>query len=761
MGDYEPESGPPPGLNNIEINQAVTRAARPNGGARDANAASKPSRRPSPDSDLAGTSSVPSPANPDFPLSAKDLPANRKGIRPIDYPPHGTEVYVRGLAPSVTPDDLLPVFARIGRVFAIRMIDTPRGSNSGSGFVMYEARASADAAVRELQGRKIKGRAIGVEFTNVSNRLYLRGVPQRVGEDELIAALEAGGVEGITKVGLQLEKGGVTHKGRAFITFLNHICAREGMRRIMRREATLPDPRGPGGAAQLDVEFAKTPEPGYEAAQEKVKCVHVAGLPGGTTAEDLTEAFRPFGDIEEVRLGASTRASVSGAHNFGFVSFAERASALAAIEHFAQDGVPCTIRGTVVGVHLARPEKSALRKLGSDRTSMGSAGRGGAGRAAPRGPPRRQEMDQRPPPLDESPRRVWFDGPEPQQMGALHAQDAYGYSEPPGAMRRAPPGPMARQLAYAEEYPRAAYGASRTRDLGDLSRAPPGHLQSRPTRADAYAERAVYEQPPRGREAGGRYDRGLSPGRGDLRGYDAQFGGRREPPAADAHFGAPRSIHHDYRSAGPPQEPMHAAAHGARYDAYGNMSQDPHYARGGPPAAQDPGYGRNVAMSASGYGYGAATGPVVQAGGYGMPQGGAYAASQQQQRGAYEEYDPMAQAYGGGGYGASTAVSNAGGGYYGHAGGGQGGGYDLVLGSGGYGAGGGYAAGAYGGVPSAQGAQDGYGGYGTGGYDAGYGGGYQGYGGQGDAGYGGASQPATQGNYHSYGPDTFSTYTPY
>ncbi len=75
----------------------------------------------------------------------------------------GRRLYVGNLAWGVTDQDLQEVFAEAGKVESAQVIiDRATNRSRGFGFVEMATDEAADAAVKKLNGRDLKGRAIRV-----------------------------------------------------------------------------------------------------------------------------------------------------------------------------------------------------------------------------------------------------------------------------------------------------------------------------------------------------------------------------------------------------------------------------------------------------------------------------------------------------------------------------------------------------------------------------------------------------------------------
>lgn len=75
----------------------------------------------------------------------------------------GRRLYVGNLAWGVTDQDLQEVFAKAGKVNSSQVIiDRATNRSRGFGFVEMATDEAADEAIKKLNGRDLKGRAIRV-----------------------------------------------------------------------------------------------------------------------------------------------------------------------------------------------------------------------------------------------------------------------------------------------------------------------------------------------------------------------------------------------------------------------------------------------------------------------------------------------------------------------------------------------------------------------------------------------------------------------
>jgi len=72
-------------------------------------------------------------------------------------------IYVGNLSPKVTEDDLREAFEAFGQVTSAKIItDKFSGGSRGFGFVEMPAKAEAQSAINDLNGKELKGQPLNV-----------------------------------------------------------------------------------------------------------------------------------------------------------------------------------------------------------------------------------------------------------------------------------------------------------------------------------------------------------------------------------------------------------------------------------------------------------------------------------------------------------------------------------------------------------------------------------------------------------------------
>jgi len=108
------------------------------------------------------------------PLGVKSKsPKGGKGRKPgkVVRRGDGVEMYVGNLAYSVSRRDIEVAFGELGQVVDVRIIrNKMNGKSKGYGFVEMADEKSAKAAVRNLNGKDIKGRPVVVKEASSTAR---------------------------------------------------------------------------------------------------------------------------------------------------------------------------------------------------------------------------------------------------------------------------------------------------------------------------------------------------------------------------------------------------------------------------------------------------------------------------------------------------------------------------------------------------------------------------------------------------------------
>ena len=111
----------------------------------------------------------------------------------------GCRLFIGGLSRDVEEDEVRAMFNKHGKVTDFALMRDDAGNLRGFGFITFESKDMADAAIAALDGQKIKGRRVGVRDADAPRenkpkrsrpqgaRLYVGNLPFKASEDDLSA----------------------------------------------------------------------------------------------------------------------------------------------------------------------------------------------------------------------------------------------------------------------------------------------------------------------------------------------------------------------------------------------------------------------------------------------------------------------------------------------------------------------------------------------------------------------------------------------
>jgi len=80
------------------------------------------------------------------------------------------DIFVGGIAHGTSDIDLKELFSEVGRVVEVRQVrDRDTGVAKGFAFIEFEDAASCESAIRNLNGRELNGRTLGVNYSKKSS----------------------------------------------------------------------------------------------------------------------------------------------------------------------------------------------------------------------------------------------------------------------------------------------------------------------------------------------------------------------------------------------------------------------------------------------------------------------------------------------------------------------------------------------------------------------------------------------------------------
>ncbi|GMH30140.1 hypothetical protein Nepgr_031983 [Nepenthes gracilis] len=279
-----------------------------------------------------------------------DQDEKRKHAELLSLPPHGSEVFLGGIPPDATEEDLRGFCENVGEVIEVRIMKSKDADeNKGYAFVMFKTKELASKAMEKLNNAELKGKKIKCSSSQAKHKLFIGNVPKNWGKDDLKKVVKEIG-PGIMSIELLKDPlNSNRNRGFAFIEYYNHACAEYSRQKMST-------PRFKLGDNAPTVSWAD-PKNAESSATLQVKAIYVKNLPKDVNSDKLQDLFAHHGKISKVILPPAKPGQENS--RFGFVHFVERSSAMKALKNTEK----YELDGQVLECSLAKPQ--AEQKLSS------------------------------------------------------------------------------------------------------------------------------------------------------------------------------------------------------------------------------------------------------------------------------------------------------------------------------------------------------------------------------------------------------------
>lgn len=240
------------------------------------------------------------------------MQASMNGNSQNDDEAYPRTLYVGNLDPQVTESLIMELFGVIGPCTKCNMIRDPTGMNDMYCFIEFANHAAAAAAIPAMNGRKILGREVKVNWaTRPANKkdtsnhfhIFVGDLSPEITSEDLRRAFSHCGPISDAKVVRDMHTN--ASKGYGFVSFLKQIDAQNaietmrgqmlGCRHIRTNWAT----RKPGSGKydqKLDYNSVLS-------QSSQTNCtVYVGGVQTGLTDMAMRGAFQNYGSIQEIRV---------------------------------------------------------------------------------------------------------------------------------------------------------------------------------------------------------------------------------------------------------------------------------------------------------------------------------------------------------------------------------------------------------------------------------------------------------------------------
>ncbi|KAM0002356.1 putative heterogeneous nuclear ribonucleoprotein Q acidic [Helianthus debilis subsp. tardiflorus] len=273
----------------------------------------------------------------------------------------GVEVFVGGLARSVTEDKVHKVFSTCGEIMDIRLIKDQNGSLKGFGFIRFTTKDAADKALKELNESMLEGKKIGVLPSAGNDTLFLGNLNKGWSADDFSNVVRQVFPD-VVSIDLAQPSGSETiskkfkNRGFGFVKFSSHAAAARALKVGAKPNFVL------GGTLHPSVKWAEE-DAGVDTEElAKIKIAFIRNLPSTADENYLKLLFGPFGKVEKVVVHNK------GASSVGFIHFTQRSHLDNAIGGLNEK----TVKGPKGGpsfklqVEVARPMDKKRKRVYED-----------------------------------------------------------------------------------------------------------------------------------------------------------------------------------------------------------------------------------------------------------------------------------------------------------------------------------------------------------------------------------------------------------
>jgi heterogeneous nuclear ribonucleoprotein R len=278
----------------------------------------------------------------------------------LELPPHGSEVYLGGIPPDASEDDLKEFCESIGEVTEVRIMKGKESSgNKGYAFVSFRTKDMASSAIKDLNNTEFKGKKVKCSTSQAKHKLFIGNVPRSWTQEDMkkVVTKVGPGVECIELLKDPNNSG--KNRGFAFIEYYNHACAEYSRQKMSNPKFKLDD-------NVPTISWADPPKNGDSSSNSQVKAVYVKNLPKNITQDQLKKLFDHHGKITKVVVPPAKAGQEK--RRFGFIHFADRSCAMKAL----RDTEKYEINGQVLDCSFAKPQADQRSGTSASSSSANS-----------------------------------------------------------------------------------------------------------------------------------------------------------------------------------------------------------------------------------------------------------------------------------------------------------------------------------------------------------------------------------------------------
>jgi len=300
-------------------------------------------------------------------------------------------VFIKNLAPTVESKDLHDTFSVFGNILSCKVALDGEGASKGYGFVHFETKEAADAAISSVNGMEMAGRRVVVMAfkprqaragASEWNNAYVKNFPLEWTAAELGAHFAPFGE--VTSTFLAQDPSSGKSRGFGFVCFREPAAAAAALEAL--NGTPIPGSVGPDGTERkLFVSRAQKREERTRMLAlsnelhrvERIKKwqgvnLYVRNFDETYTKEDLIAEFSPYGSVVSAKIAEDAEGK---SRMFGYVCFSNPDEATRAM--YGQQGK--LVQGKPLYVALWQPrDLRRANQLQRQLTNGYGGGRGGA-----------------------------------------------------------------------------------------------------------------------------------------------------------------------------------------------------------------------------------------------------------------------------------------------------------------------------------------------------------------------------------------------
>jgi len=271
-----------------------------------------------------------------------------------------TNLFIKNIPFEIKPREFYEFYLQFGDVCSSKMPEDEEGNHMGYGYINYYDAESASRAIQATDGKEVWGSKLevkhfqkknerlgGLPYAN-NNNIYIRNFPTEYSENEINKLCSQFGDILSTKISTD-----DSHRKFAIVSFVNEEAATNA------RHSLNGSKLGDGSELFVNhlmskqerekIRSHKILDNNYKLNEQYKYCnLHIRNIPYHAKEEDLSEAFKKFGEIKSVKIEKyvlvtkinNEMKEIPTSKGFGYVCFEDAESAKKALEEMNNKYLP-------------------------------------------------------------------------------------------------------------------------------------------------------------------------------------------------------------------------------------------------------------------------------------------------------------------------------------------------------------------------------------------------------------------------------------